>query len=342
MLNPQNIILLTDRLAKNYKGLTYSYLKHFNSLGYNTSVIAFNTDERLYRYTKHFNILNRLYLEYLQRSIVQELKKKKVEFIFVIKGFYLLPKTIELIKEMGLKIICFNPDDPFSQITGSSNQNVKDCICLYDAYYIWSNKIREKLKNIGVENAFYLPFYPDSNIMKPDDKKESIQSIDVSFIGNGDKERNQFLNQLGSSIGSLKYTSLVYGLGWNKVHGFNVKGQVYNNEFLSTIYKSKINLNILRNQNKGAHNMRTFDIPACAGFMLHEYSDEVVGFFKPGKEIDTFNSVEECSDKIQYYLKNESIREKLALNGYNKLITAKYNYESNINSILDSLKINNL
>jgi spore maturation protein CgeB len=88
--------------------------------------------------------------------------------------------------------------------------------------------------------------------------------------------------------------------------------------------------------------MRTFDIPACAGFMLHEYSDEVVGFFKPGKEIDTFNSVEECSDKIQYYLKNESIREKLALNGYNKLITAKYNYESNINSILDSLKINNL
>ena len=101
---------------------------------------------------------------------------------------------------------------------------------------------------------------------------------------------------------------------------------------------SKINLNVLRTQNKGSHNMRTFDIPACGGFMLHEYSDEVVDFFEPGKEMDTFKSAEECLDKIQYYLKNESVREKIALNGYNKVINSDFNYLSNIHSIESNIQ----
>jgi spore maturation protein CgeB len=36
---------------------------------------------------------------------------------------------------------------------------------------------------------------------------------------------------------------------------------------------------------------RTFEIPACKGFMLHIDNEEVRGPFEPGKEIDVFATI---------------------------------------------------
>ena len=59
-------------------------------------------------------------------------------------------------------------------------------------------------------------------------------------------------------------------------------------------------MNVLRLQNKGSHNMRTFEIPASGGFMLQERSNEVLEFFEEGKEIECFSSVKELKDKINF------------------------------------------
>ena len=64
--------------------------------------------------------------------------------------------------------------------------------------------------------------------------------------------------------------------------------------------------------------------------MLHEYSEEVAGFFEDGKEFVSFKTVEECADKIRFYIQNTREREKIALAGYNRLIKSNYNYIHNI------------
>jgi spore maturation protein CgeB len=56
---------------------------------------------------------------------------------------------------------------------------------------------------------------------------------------------------------------------------------------------------------------RTFEIPACGGFMLHERTDEVLNFFEEGAEIACFSDEVELVDKVRYYLTHESEREKM-------------------------------
>jgi len=58
--------------------------------------------------------------------------------------------------------------------------------------------------------------------------------------------------------------------------------------------------------------MRVIDVPTCGGFLLTDHSDELAEYMSPGKEIETWRSVEELRDKIAFYLKNESARERIA------------------------------
>ena len=53
--------------------------------------------------------------------------------------------------------------------------------------------------------------------------------------------------------------------------------------------------------------MRTFEIPASKGFMLHEKSEEVMDFFEEGKEAEYFSSPEEVLDKLKFYLRRMMI-----------------------------------
>ena len=80
--------------------------------------------------------------------------------------------------------------------------------------------------------------------------------------------------------------------------------------------------------------MRTFEIPACGGFMLHERSAEALGFFEEGKEAEFFGSEGELKDKIGFYLKNETLRMNIAKAGYQRCLKSGYLYTDRARQIL--------
>jgi len=55
---------------------------------------------------------------------------------------------------------------------------------------------------------------------------------------------------------------------------------------------ARLSINILRKSQKTAHNMRTFEIPACGVCCLSEYSVGVAELMSQGKEIEMFRSPE--------------------------------------------------
>jgi hypothetical protein len=65
-------------------------------------------------------------------------------------------------------------------------------------------------------------------------------------------------------------------------------------------------------------NIRNFEVLAAGGFLLTELLPDVTGFadlFSPGVACDTFASVEELLEKIQFYRANPSAALKIAGNG---------------------------
>ncbi len=67
--------------------------------------------------------------------------------------------------------------------------------------------------------------------------------------------------------------------------------------------------------------LRDFEIPMSGGFYMVEYMPELEEFFKIEKEIVCYHSKEELVDKINYYLKNDSERERIRQAGYRRSIS---------------------
>ena len=92
---------------------------------------------------------------------------------------------------------------------------------------------------------------------------------------------------------------------------------------------SRINLNIsLRSIHSGIP-LRVLDIMACGGFVLSNRQPEIAEYFGEGVEIATFASMEECMDKVHYYLAHEEERRRIAEAGQRK-VQAAFSYESGL------------
>ena len=61
--------------------------------------------------------------------------------------------------------------------------------------------------------------------------------------------------------------------------------------------------------NDDLHTSRTFEIPACGGFMLSERSKEHSDFFEENKEAIFFDSAEELFNKINIFIIGVYFRE---------------------------------
>jgi len=83
----------------------------------------------------------------------------------------------------------------------------------------------------------------------------------------------------------------------------------------ASIAGSKIVFNLVRAEHGCAHSMKTFEIPACGGFMLTNWTEEQARFFEDRKGCVFFNSVDEMLDKADYYLSHDKERERVRLAG---------------------------
>jgi len=337
---PKKILLIRDKETGYFTSLTHSFQRGLSENGVDSRIVSFDVSRRIFQILDKQPVLQRSFLASSQDKILKIVEEDPSDVVMIIKGFYLLPETLEKIQDMGKKVLCFNPDDPFNAVFGSSNELIRSCIERYDAYFIWSKELMAKLQAAGCVNVFYMPFGADTELIYPMVKgelKDEQFLCDISFIGNPDEERTRYMTGIGELLADWDGKKLIYGNNWEKVEGFNCAPVINGNAYVSTMQLSRINLNILRSQNKNSHNMRTFEIPAAAGFLLHEYSEEVAGFYEEGTEAEFFRSAEECADKIKYYVSNEEERKSIAEKGYHKIQSAGYRYQDILKKLLTDL-----
>lgn len=335
------ITFLMDSNSKNYTSLSYSLKRAFEKNGCECEIVPFDINKYLYRIARVSPSMIAGYLDYHQNRIIRLLQTSKSNVVFVVKGYYLEPETIKIIKNLGKKVICFHPDDPFSTQIGSSNENIRKCIPEYDTYLIWHKGLISPIIEKGCPNVLYMPFAADTEIIQPPGANFTInnnEQIGLSFIGNSDEKRLKVIREISANLKDrIDIKRAVFGLGWKNTDSFERCPGVFAEEYLSVMHRSKINLNILRKQNEDSHNMRTFEIPAAGGFMLHEYSVDAAGFFEEGKEAEYYRDGKECADKIIYYLNNDEERAKIAKAGYDKVISSDYTYSGITKKILNLL-----
>ena len=100
-------------------------------------------------------------------------------------------------------------------------------------------------------------------------------------------------------------------------------------EMPKVFHASRINLNITMRPIETGLSLRVWDILGCGGFLLTNYQAEIPEYFKIGKDLETYETMEELASKIHYYLTHEDERIEIAINGYETV--AKYHsYETRL------------
>lgn len=111
----------------------------------------------------------------------------------------------------------------------------------------------------------------------------------------------------------------------------------YYDEAPKAIKGSKINLNITLRSIITGIPLRAFDIMGCGGFLLSNYQEDFMEFFIPDKDFVYFDSSEDLCDKAAFYLKNDTLRKKIAISGYEK-VKKYHTYDNRVEYIIQILK----
>ena len=263
----------------------------------------------------------------INNRLLSELSRKIFTAIFIVKGNRIKRRTLRLIKHNypHLKIFGWSGDN----MTKWHNATIdfKRTLPLYTHFFSVNIPSYKRVVNGLTINFTFLDKCADDNAHVYRNHKIT-RDYNILFIGSYELDRAKLLNKIASRGHEIN----VFGSHWQKckiklnkniiIHYHELTGS----DYADAIYSSKITLGFLRKQNEDTQTSRTFEIPACKGFMLMERTYDHSRLFIEGREAEFFNGHSELLHKVELYLKNSNLRNTIAKNGYQKIINSRYLY----------------
>ncbi len=110
----------------------------------------------------------------------------------------------------------------------------------------------------------------------------------------------------------------------------------YMKEMPKIFATSKINLNITLRSIISGIPLRVIDILGAGGFCLTNYQSEIAQYFDNGVSIAWYESYEDLFEKLEYYLRNDTVREKIAAKGH-EIVENDFTYEKRFGEMFVAL-----
>ena len=234
-------------------------------------------------------------------------------------------KLLKLSKKFKIKKVIIDGTD-------QSTNLIKDEILQGFDYVIK----REKNKSI-LNNKYLSTILPCKLINYKITKNKEI--IDWNNIGNAKPNYNPKYDIFFSGQETSKYRNDL--IEFLKNRKYNFFGRAENSKipfkkYLSNIYDSSINLAL---EGKGEFTFRHLEILASCSFMLCERSINELELPIPlvdEKHFVSFTDKEDLIEKIDFYLKNDDLRNKIALNG-RKVLEDHYSPKKHGNILMSKI-----
>ena len=277
------------------------------------------SDRDFIKNNKSFNLFpNR---KNFQRYLLETFKNYNPDLLFFGHTKNIDLATIEEIKTLNKNLIISQwNEDPVMPSLNYSKQNINN-INLY-SNFVDHNFITTHpsvIKNKTNSDNFHFFFVPvDKNIecfdvfnMKP--KKDLFYAmshgVNRAVLKKGTEDsRVHFLDKLVKKIPNIKYD----------FYGFENKQPIWGNDFNNALINSKMGLNLSRGKpTKYYSSNRIASIIGNGLLTFIDHKVQMNDFFNRN-EIVFYTDINDLSDKIKFYSKNEVSRKKIAQNGKKK------------------------
>lgn len=320
----------------------------FRGLGH--SLIEIDAEDYIpWRWNGFFSrAFRRLFLNSLvddyNRDVLNLARSAEFDFVLVFKGMYLRAETVQYLRELGKPVYNFYPDVSFVDHGNFIPEALRyyDCVFTTKTYHG-----EQELADFNIGKLQYVRHGFDPEVHRPlvlSDAQRVKYGCDVSFVGCWSPEKEHLISCILNSRKNFKV--IVYGIGWKYASiefrnalGNNLRPGVFGDELSVAYQASKVNLGLLSHAAGDASmsdqtTVRTFQIPASKSFMLHEDTTEVRYFFEPDREVLLFTDEEDMLQKLDIALGDEELRATIVERGYQRCVSAPYDYSSAAEVIL--------
>lgn len=308
-----------------YKGnLAFELFNRLKKLG-NYNLMIFNRLSYLEPHNNRFIVLIFRYLLFpfsrliLNTSLILKIHDFKPDIFIAIKGLDLFPIVLRLFPKTTKKIN-WNLDD-FENIKNSNTQLIKS-IKQYDLIISPKKELFKNYEKLGAKKILFIEnFYLDNYHKNLKTKK----IYKISFVGSWSKKREKYINSIIEF-----YQVHVFGNSWTKIkkhNNLNCHENVNQNFYSKIINQSEICLNFFTDENNDTSNLRLFEVPACKGLLLSEFSIRASKILTPNKDAFFFKNENELIEKISLILKMKKIElDKIRINGFKKIKSFDLNF----------------
>lgn len=272
----------------------------------------------------------------LNNKILEKVKVFSPKIIILVGQFpnnILFPKTLKKLKNKNkdIRIFSWTPDNMIKK--HNSSIYFEKSIPFYDIHFTTKSNIIDKMYSMGAKKIVFVNQAYSTYDHFPE-KINPIFDYNVLFIGSSEIDRYESMCYLAKN----GITVNIFGNAWGsfkeiqnlKIH----KRPLIGEDFRKAITSSKISICFLRKINDDLQTTRSFEIPACRGFMIAERTKEHLNLFEENKEAVFFSNNNELLEKVKFYLKREKLRNKISENGLKKVTKFNHHYDDMIKKIL--------
>lgn len=251
-----------------------------------------------------------------------------------IKRPWLLLKVKRKLRKANIPVVTWNRDAPWHLGMRTWRRILAKQLSLVDIYAAHSLQQAEYFSDAPVymPNAAAIDRYHLYGQTLVSLRNQVSYRHDVSFVGslNPDYDRieyrRRFLQQLAVRLEALGISSCFR-------HGLHMNAR----DQARLIQESRINLNFGAacdmSETSWGLPERCFGIPACGGFLLSDYRRHAGDTVPPDMWVD-FSDIDDCVEKIRYYLAHFTITRQLAERLHHEVV-AHHTYAHRARAFID-------
>ncbi|WLR42968.1 glycosyltransferase [Bacillus carboniphilus] len=266
------------------------------------------------------------------------LNRQSFDLMLTMVGDKLSNKKLSIIKNHQIPTCIWLTEDPYYL------RYTAEYFFHYDYVFTIDQASQRFYKSKQHKNVYHLPLATDLRTYRPP-KENQKQLFDVTLVGYPYENRKEIIQTL---IDETPYKIQLVGRWFNELtpsqrKRVSISPWKYPRKVSSIYNAGKINLNLLRPMtdkhndiirgvNNKSINNRTFDLAACQAFQIKQRVEDVYDYFEEEKEIVTFKNLEDCLEKIHYYLPRKQLRDQIAKEAYQKVIS-KHTFTNRLEKI---------
>ncbi len=257
----------------------------------------------------------------LNADLLKLVKQERPEIFWADKVLKVRPATLDAMREKGIVTVSYMIDNAFGPRKDPGWRLYRKTIPFYDLHVTQRDVSLIDYRDRGARDVMKVQtaYEPTIHFPPPDGWSDEERDREVSFVGTPYDERAQILAAVSEA--GIPLTISGNRAAWAKelsksvMDRIFVGGELFEEEYRESIWKTKINLSFLTRSNLDEYTQKSFEIAGCGGFLLAERSIGHASKFIEDEEAVFFDGFEELKEKIARYLPDEAARTRIAAAG---------------------------